>query len=80
MRGLGAQRTRIFASFFAEQFLLCFVGCGAGLGIWALIGKPMLPLLWILTAAFWGCWLLGSALATIAMLQSPALAALSDRE
>ncbi len=80
MRGLGAQRTRIFASFFAEQFLLCFVGCGAGLGIWALIGKPMLPLLWILIAAFWGCWLLGSALATIAMLQSPALAALSDRE
>lgn len=80
MRGLGTQRTRIFAAFFVEQLLLCLVGCAAGLGIWALLGKPMLLLLWILTAAFWGCWLLGSALATVAMLQSPALAALSDRE
>lgn len=39
MRGMGAKKTRILVTFLSEQFLLCFLGCLAGFGLWYVTGN-----------------------------------------
>lgn len=80
MRGLGAPHYRIFTAFFLEQFLLSLLGCGAGFGIWAALGRPSPRLHWLMTGAFLACWLLGSCISTLHLQSSKALAVLSDKE
>ncbi len=80
MRGLGAPHLRIFTAFFLEQFLLSLLGCGAGFGIWAALGRPSPRLHWIMTGIFLACWLLGSCISTLHLQSSKALAVLSDKE
>lgn len=80
MRSLGAQRLRIFGSFFAEQLVLALTGCGIGLGLWLLAGRPCNRLCLGLTGAFVLCWLVGTSVSIIRLLCSKALTVLSDRE
>lgn len=80
MRGLGASHVRIFTAFFLEQLLLSLLGCGAGLGIWAALGRPSPRLHWLMTGIFLACWLFGTGISTLHLQSSKALAVLSDKE
>ncbi|MGN0980915.1 MAG: ABC transporter permease [Candidatus Avoscillospira sp.] len=80
MRGLGAQPVRIFLNFFLEQLLLVLLGCGLGMGLWALLGRPFETLYFPLVGMYLACWALGAAVSILMLLRSKALAVLSDRE
>lgn len=80
MRGLGTQPLRTFGSFWIEQLILLLLGCGLGLGLWALTGQPLTQLQILLTAAFFTCWMFGTAASLLRQISSRALAALADRE
>ena len=78
MRGLGASRGRVFASFFLEQAALCLLGC--------LIGcLALLPLgggggRYLAVLAFLGCYLVGCALSVLAVGRTHLMTLLSQRE
>ena len=78
LRGLGAPRGRVFASFFLEQALLCLPGCLAG----ALVLTPFLPAdaVWGAAAGFYACYLAGCALSVAAVGRTKLMALLSERE
>lgn len=78
LRGLGAPRGRVFASFFLEQALLCLPGCLAG----ALVLMPFLPAgaVWGAAAGFYTCYLVGCALSVAAVGRTKLMALLSERE
>ena len=61
MRGLGVQKRRVFASFFAEQAILCLTGCLVGCAVlfWLYAGGIAQPLA---VAAYLVCYLLGAAI------------------
>ena len=80
MRGLGTPPRRILAVFLAEQAVLCALGCGIGIGLWALGGGYVATLCGALIGMFWLCWMMGTAVTACRLLCSKALAALSERE
>lgn len=78
LRGLGAPRLRVFASFFLEQALLCLPGCLAG----ALALTPFFPAgaVWGAAGSFLACYLAGAALSVAAVGRTKLMALLSERE
>lgn len=80
MRGLGTTRVRSFLSFFNEQSLLCILGILIGFSIWLFVwGIPgMLHI--ALTAGFFICYLLGSAISITIMNHTNVLTILSDKD
>ena len=74
MRGLGASRRRVFASFFLEQALLCLTGCA---GLLFLSGGAVK---WLAVLAFLLCYLIGCALSVRAVGRTNLMALLSERE
>lgn len=79
MRLLGAQRTRVFFSFYLEQTLLCLAGAALALALWR-IASPYTALQLRSVLIFIGCYFLGSALSVIVMNASNVMAALAERE
>lgn len=78
MRGLGASRRRVFASFFLEQALLCLTGCVIGCaGLLFLSGGAVK---WLAVLAFLLCYLIGCALSVRAVGRTNLMALLSERE
>ncbi len=78
LRGLGASKGRVFFSFFLEQGGLCLLGCLTGGAILTLGGTG-----WAGPAAAGGlllCYLLGCALAVLAVGRTDLMALLSERE
>lgn len=61
MRGFGAQKRRVFASFFLEQAILCLMGCLVGCAglVWLYAGGAVQPLT---VAAYLICYLLGATI------------------
>ena len=61
MRGFGAQKWRVFVSFFLEQAILCLAGCLLGcVGLfWLYAGGAVQPLS---VAAYLICYFLGAAI------------------
>lgn len=78
MRGLGASRRRVFASFFLEQAALCLAGCLIG----ALALSVFRPgwAVWLAAAGFLACYLAGCALSVLAVGRTRLMALLSERE
>lgn len=78
MRGLGASKKRVFASFFLEQVLLCLCGCVLGcIGLLFLSGGVVK---WLAVLAFLLCYLAGCALSVQAVGRTNLMALLSERE
>lgn len=78
MRGLGASKKRVFASFFLEQALLCLCGCVLGcIGLLFLSGSVVK---WLAVLAFLLCYLAGCALSVQAVGRTNLMALLSERE
>ena len=78
MRGLGASKKRVFASFFLEQALLCLCGCVLGcIGLLFLSGGVVK---WLAVLAFLLCYLAGCALSVQAVGRTNLMALLSERE
>ncbi|MCH5317613.1 MAG: hypothetical protein J1E05_06510 [Eubacterium sp.] len=78
LRGLGASRRRVFATFFAEQGMLCILGCLIGALI-LMVFKPLL-VIWLTTAIFIICYLVGCALSIRAVGRINLMELLSERE
>lgn len=78
MRGLGASRGRVFASFFLEQGALCLAGCLAG----ALVLTAMVRewAVWPAAGAFLLCYLVGCTLSVLLVGRTKLMALLSERE
>ena len=79
MRGCGAQRRRVFASFFLEQGLLCLGGCLVGcIGLcWLYAGGMVQPLI---VAAYLVCYLLGATISIQMIGRSELMKILAVRE
>lgn len=60
MRAQGASKGRALMSMLIEQVLLSAVGLVLGLGVWALLGNSLSILGFILTAAYFAAWLIGT--------------------
>ena len=78
MRGLGASRGRVFASFFLEQGTLCAVG--GLLGALTLTFISPVPAIWFAAAGFLVCYLAGCAFAILAVGRTKLMSLLSERE
>ena len=78
MRGLGASRKRVFASFFLEQALLCLIGCVLGCGGLLFLSGGAVK--WLAVLAFLLCYLIGCALSVRAVGRTNLMALLSERE
>ena len=79
LRGLGASRTRVFFSFFLEQFLLCLAGCiVSAVALCLLTGWGVAQLGSV--GIFALCYLTGSALSVLAVGRTNLMALLSERE
>lgn len=79
MRGLGAPKLRIFASFFLEQLILLAAGLGIGAAVWALLYDPA-PLAKADVYAFVICYAAGSAASLLIHNAKSALSILSEKE
>ena len=79
MRGCGAQRWRVFMSFFLEQAILCLGGCLAGCGGLFLLyaGGMTQPLA---VAAYLSCYLLGAAISILIIGRTELMTVLKTRE
>ena len=79
MRGFGAARRRVFASFFLEQAILCTVGCLIGcLALFLLYaGGPTQPLA---AAAYLICYLLGTSVSILILGKTDLMELLTVRE
>jgi len=79
MRGFGAERRRVFASFFLEQAFLslagCLVGCAALL--WLYVGGATQPLA---VAAYLICYLLGTSVSILMIGRTDLMELLTVRE
>ncbi len=79
MRGLGAQKKRIFLTFFYEQLFLLAAGMLAGAAVWLLfgdaaqLGKPDLYV-------FFACYALGAGIALFLQNRKSAISILSEKE
>ncbi|NLG37367.1 MAG: ABC transporter permease, partial [Clostridiales bacterium] len=80
MRGLGAEPSCAFLSFFYEQSLLCLLGCSVGLAAWTLYARPSGALHIILTAGFAVCYIIGCALSIRVMGRAAVLSILSQED
>ena len=78
LRGLGASRRRVFATFFIEQAMLCVLGCLIGALILTVL-RPSL-IIWLATAVFIVCYLAGCALSIRAVGNIKLIELLSERE
>ena len=78
LRGLGASRKRVFASFFLEQALLCLIGCVLGCGGLLFLSGGAVK--WLAVLAFLLCYLIGCALSVRAVGRTNLMALLSERE
>ena len=79
MRGCGAQRRRVFASFFLEQGLLCLGGCLVGcIGLCWLYAGGMVQSL--VVAAYLVCYLLGATISILMIGRSELMKILAVRE
>lgn len=78
MRGLGASRKLVFASFFLEQALLCLIGCVLGCGGLLFLSGGAVK--WLAVLAFLLCYLIGCALSVRAVGRTNLMALLSERE
>ena len=78
LQGLGASYRRVFATFFIEQAILCIFGCLIG-AILLTVLKPLL-IIWLATAIFIVCYLVGCALAIRAVGNIKLIELLSERE
>ena len=67
-------------SFFVEQVILSFLGCGVGLGLWWLFSGSLITSQIILTAGFVVCYFIGSAIALTIMNNTVVLSILNDEE
>lgn len=79
MRGFGAQKWRVFASFFLEQAILCLAGCLLGcVGLfWLYAGGAVQPLT---IAAYLICYLLGAAISIRMIGKTELMEVLTIRE
>lgn len=79
MRGCGAQKWRVFASFFLEQAMLCFAGCFVGCIslIWLYAGGVIQPLV---VMAYLICYLLGAAVSIRKIGKTELMEVLTVRE
>ena len=79
MRGFGAQKRRVFASFFLEQAILCLTGCAVGcIGLFRLYqGGIVQPLT---VAAYLICYLLGAAISIRMIGKTELMEVLAVRE
>lgn len=80
MRALGTQPVRIVANLHFEQSALCALGLGAGLGIWALLGKSFDRTQLLLTLAFFGIWSLTTLVCVLGGMRKQAYADLAEPE
>lgn len=78
LRGLGASRGRVFATFFLEQGGLALLGCLAGGGALTLLGAGWAG--WAAAAGFLACYLAGCALAVALAGRTNLMSLLSERE
>lgn len=79
MRLLGAQRGRMFLSFFLEQALLCLLGAAAALALWLLL-SPFSALQLRSVLLFAVCYFLGSALSVAVMNTAKVMTAVAEKE
>lgn len=79
MRGFGAKRRQVFASFFMEQVILSLSGCLAGCAAlyWLYAGGLAQPLA---AAAYLICYLLGAAVSILIIGKTDLMALLTVRE
>ena len=78
LRGLGASKGRVFATFFLEQGALALLGCVVGSVLLTLLGGGWVG--WLAAAAFLVCYLIGCALAVAAVGRTNLMSLLSERE
>ena len=78
MRGLGASRGRVFCSFFLEQGALALLGCVLGGLVLTATGAGWAG--WLAAAGFLVCYLIGCALAVLAVGRTQLMSLLSERE
>ena len=78
LRGLGASKGRVFATFFLEQGALALLGCVVGSVLLTLLGGGWVG--WLAAAAFLVCYLMGCALAVAAVGRTNLMSLLSERE
>ena len=78
MRGLGASRGRVFCSFFLEQGALALLGCVLGGLVLTATGAGWAG--WLAAAGFLACYLIGCALAVLAVGRTQLMSLLSERE
>lgn len=79
MRGLGAPRGRVFASFFLEQGALCLLGCAVCCVLLLLLPGGGTAR-WLAVAGFLACYLAGCALAVLVVGRTKLIDLLSERE
>ena len=78
MRGLGASRGRVFCSFFLEQGALALLGCILGGLVLTIAGAGWAG--WLAATGFLVCYLIGCALAVLAVGRTQLMSLLSERE
>ena len=78
MRGLGASRRRVFCSFFLEQGALALLSCVLGGLVLTATGAGWAG--WLAAAGFLVCYLIGCALAVLAVGRTKLMSLLSERE
>lgn len=78
LRGLGASRGRVFCSFFLEQGALALAGCVLGGLLLTALGAGWAG--WLAAAGFLVCYLIGCALAVLAVGRTKLMSLLSERE
>ena len=78
MRGFGASKGRIFASFFVEQVILCLIGCLIGCAAFFVLHEGLLQVLSVL--AFMVCYLAGAAISVLMIGRSKLMDLLAARE
>ena len=78
LRGLGASGKRVFATFFIEQAILCVLGCLIGAIILTVLSPSLI--IWLTTAVFIACYLVGCALSIRTVGNIKLIELLSERE
>lgn len=80
MRGLGAEPSCAFLSFFYEQCILCLLGCALGLAAWTLYARPSDALYIFLAAGFAVFYIVGCSLSIRVMGRAAVLRILSQED